>query len=327
MKYKNYQGKHAAGSKHVSGSKYVAESKHVSGSKYVAESKHTAGSKHVAGSKRTAGGRRTHVWLKFIPAALILISLIAVGNILLDRLIARLDYRQMAETVHEAEEIEATSTEKPLDGELEVPGTEAATGEDTKETVTILEQYQQWYDENPEMVGWLSIEDTAIDYPVMHTPDDPEKYLYKNFQGKFSYPGVPFVDYRCKADSDNLIIHGHNMPDGTMFHTLMAYDEKEYWQEHPTIRFDSLYEKREYEVVAAFYDRVYYTHETDFKFYNFIDAKNEADYNSAVEKLREKSIYDTGVVPEYGQQLIMLVTCTYQTENGRFVVLACEKQV
>lgn len=306
MKRKNYQGKHAAGAK------------------YVSESKHSAGTKHAAGGKRTAGGRRTGLWLRLIPAALLLISLIAVGNILLDRLISRLDYRQMAETVQQAENSEDTFAAGNEAGETERPE-EMNVGVATEEPASILTKYSKLYEDNPEMVGWLSIEDTEIDYPVMYTPDDPEKYLYKNFEGKFSYPGVPFVDYRCKADSDNIIIHGHNMPDGTMFNSLVSYEDKAYWQEHPIIRYDSLYEEREYEVVAAFYDRVYYTHETDFKFYNFIEAKNEADYNSSVEKLREKSIYDTGVVPEYGQQLIMLVTCTYQVDNGRFVVLACEK--
>lgn len=276
--------------------------------------------KHYQG-KHSAGSKRLPVWLKLVPAALLCISLAAVGIILLDRHSARSDYRQMAAAVQEAEESAATFV--GTTGAVETEQREA--GEPTAEPVSILDRYQQLHEENPEMVGWLSIDGTVIDYPVMHTPSDPEKYLYKNFQEKFSYPGVPFIDYRCKEDSDNLIIYGHNMPDGTMFNTLMDYDEKKHWQEHPLIRFDSLYEEREYEVVAAFYDRVYHTHETDFKFYNFIDAENEADYNSAVEKLREKSIYDTGVVPEYGQQLIMLVTCTYQVENGRFVVLACEK--
>ena len=111
-----------------------------------------------------------------------------------------------------------------------------------------------------------------------------------------------------------------------MFHTLPDYQQISHWQAHPTIRFDSIYEEREYEVVAAFYDRVYYTHETNFKFYNFIDAADQAEYDSAVEQFKKKSLYDTGVTPEYGQQLITLVTCTYHVDNGRFVVVACEKE-
>ena len=175
------------------------------------------------------------------------------------------------------------------------------------------------------MVGWIRIDDTIIDYPVMHTPNDPEKYLHLSFQGEESQHGVPFMDYRCTLDSDNVLIYGHNMSDDTMFHTLVEYRLKSYWREHPVIRFDTVQEEREYEVFAAFYDRVYYEHEQNFKFYNFIDAKNKADYNKAVQKLKGKSQYNTGITPKYGQQLIMLVTCTYREENGRFVVVACEK--
>ena len=175
------------------------------------------------------------------------------------------------------------------------------------------------------MVGWVSIEGTAIAYPVMQTPEDPEKYLHTSFKGDYSYAGVPFLDYRCTENSDNLLIYGHNMSDGSMFNELVEYRLKSYWREHPVIRFDSLYEEREFEVFAVFYDRVYYTHEPNFRFYDFIDAKNESDFNVAVKKFREKSEYNTGIIPQYGQQLVMLVTCTYREDNGRFVVVACEK--
>ena len=193
-------------------------------------------------------------------------------------------------------------------------------------TLTMLEQYQPLWEENPEFVGWLSIDGTIIDYPVMHTPYDREKYLYKNFQGEYYYHGTPFIDYRCTEDSDNLIIYSHNMTDGSMFHSLPFYEQKSYWESHPIIRFDSLWEEREFEVMAVFRDRVYLTSEEVFKFYNFIDVADEAEFNETIQILKEKSIYDTGVTPTYGQQLITLVTCAYHTEHGRFVVVACEKE-
>lgn len=272
------------------------------------------------------------LWLWVIPAILLLISLIAIGAILLNRQKARSDYEQMAAAVQEVRETAAQTT-APTETTVPTEPTEVteATEQPTEETEVTTEpagplvQYRKLQEENPDMVGWLYIDDTIIDYPVMHTPKDPEKYLHKNFQEEESFAGVPFIDYRCKEDSDNLVIYGHNMADGTMFHTLVDYEKKEHWQNHPVIHFDSVDEEREYEVVAAFYDRIYYTHEKNFKFYNFIDAANEAEYNSAVKKFKEKSIYNTGVTPEYGQQLITLVTCTYQVENGRFVVVACEK--
>lgn len=266
------------------------------------------------------------LWLWLIPASLLTIGLVAVGMILMDRHNDRLAYQRMAESVRQTQAITVQTTAHaettvPTETTVPVETTEAAT-----EPTGPLEQYRQLYEQNPEMVGWLRIADTVIDYPVMHTPEDPEKYLHRNFQGEDSYAGTPFIDYRCTENSDNLVIYGHNMSDGSMFHTLPDYQQKNHWEAHPTIRFDSVYKEREYEVVAAFYDRIYYTHETDFKFYNFIDAADQAEYDNAVEQFKKKSLYDTGVTPEYGQQLITLVTCTYQVDNGRFVVVACEKE-
>ena len=122
------------------------------------------------------------------------------------------------------------------------------------------------YEQNPDLFGWICIEDTVLDYPVMHTPDDPEKYLRLSFEGETSTAGTPFMDAKCGIDSDNYIIYGHNMKNGTMFREILQYANKSYWQEHPMIRFDTLYEQGEYEVLAAFYDRVYYADENCFKF-------------------------------------------------------------
>ncbi len=188
----------------------------------------------------------------------------------------------------------------------------------------ILESMAPYYGENPEIAGWIKIDGTVIDYPVMYTPDDPEKYLHRDFQQADHYAGLPFLDARCGMDpeSDNLILYGHNMKDGTMFRSLLNYEVKSYWEAHPIIAFSTLYEKREYEIVAAFYDRVYYTYEDCFKFYQFIDAKDKADFDEAVAHIQEKALYRTGVTPEYGDHLITLVTCAYHVENGRFVVVA-----
>lgn len=189
----------------------------------------------------------------------------------------------------------------------------------------LLEKYRSLYQENPDLAGWIKIEGTVIDYPVMYTPGDPEKYLHLDFYGNYSYAGIPFIDANCSMDSDNLLIYGHNMTNGTMFRSITRYEQKNYWLEHPTIVFDTLYEEQEYEVLAAFYDRVYYQNEDVFKFYRFIDAEDEEVFDHAVNILKSKSIYDTGVTASYGDQLITLVTCTYHVENGRFVLVARKK--
>lgn len=213
------------------------------------------------------------------------------------------------------------------DGEtLPVSAAEITSPAETEPQVkTVLPQYATLYLENSDLFGWIRIDDTKLDYPVMHTPDDPEKYLHANFEGEYSYPGVPFLDAKCTADSDNLLIYGHNMPNGSMFRTILRYQEKNYWQSHPTITFNTLYEEQEYEVLAAFYDRVYYQTENVFKFYQFIDAEDEADYDNAIAQFKDKALYDTGVNAIYGDQLITLVTCAYHTDNGRFVVVAKRK--
>lgn len=190
----------------------------------------------------------------------------------------------------------------------------------------MLSTMKELYNENPDIVGWVKIDGTNIDYPVMHTPGDPEKYLHLNFNEKTSFGGLPFLDASCSMnpESDNLLIYGHNMKNGTMFRDLMYYDVKTYWQKHKTILFSTLYEEREYEVVAAFYDRVYFPDEDCFKFYQFINAADKEEFNTAVSYFKEKSLYDTGVTAEYGDSLISLVTCAYHVDDGRFVVVAKE---
>lgn len=192
----------------------------------------------------------------------------------------------------------------------------------------ILSDLAELYEQNSDLAGWLTIPDTVVDYPVMYTPEDGEKYIYADFKGKFSTAGSLFIEDSCslEPESDNIIIYGHNMKNDSMFGTLMDYEEEDYWKEHPVISFSTLYEEREYEVIAAFYDRVYYQHENCFKFYQFINAEDEEHFEEAMAYYRKKSLYDTGVEASYGDRLITLVTCAYHIENGRFVVVAREKK-
>ena len=190
-----------------------------------------------------------------------------------------------------------------------------------------LPALQEKREENEDTVGWLTIDGTKIDYPVMYTPQDPEKYLHLGFDQKYSFAGLPFIDANCSLDpeSDNLIIYAHNMLDGSMFRSLMKYEQKSYWQQHPRVKLDLWDEEREYEVLAAFRDRVYYKTENCFKFYKFIDAESEDSYREAIDYYKTHACYDTGVTAQPGDRLITLVTCAYHTDNGRFVVVAREK--
>lgn len=201
---------------------------------------------------------------------------------------------------------------------------EATTPEKSTEPAAELRDLTELFAQNPDCIGWLCVPGTQIDYPVMFTPEEPQRYLRRSFYGAYSQSGVPFMDFRCDENS-NLILYGHNMKNGTMFREILQYANKSYWQEHPMIKFNTLYEQGEYDVLAAFYDRVYYADENCFKFYRFIKAADKADYDNAIQNYKEKSLYDTGVTAEYGDKLITLVTCSYHKEHGRFVVVARQR--
>ena len=206
------------------------------------------------------------------------------------------------------------------------PTTEATIAPTTEPPLVMLDYMAELYEKNPDVVGYVKIEGTKLDYPVMYTPDDEEKYLRTSFEGNPSIAGVPFIDADCSVEprSDNLLIYGHNMANGTAFNSLMNYQQKNYWEAHPTFTYSTMYEEKTYEIIAAFYDRVYYKYEDVFKFYQFVDAEDEEHFNEAIKQFKSKSVYDTGVTAEYGDKLITLITCAYHVDNGRFVVVGKE---
>ena len=123
----------------------------------------------------------------------------------------------------------------------------------TEAVLTAYEKYVEQYNLNNDFVGWISIADTAINYPVMQTVNNPDYYLKKNFVKKYSDYGVPYVDSDCSIDlSTNTVIYGHNMKNGSMFSSLVSYANKSYFEEHPIICFDTLGGYGEYQVIAAF---------------------------------------------------------------------------
>ena len=204
------------------------------------------------------------------------------------------------------------------------PGTpEAPYAQAASDNKTPLPQYLPLYEMNPDFFGWISIDYTDIDYPVMYSPGRPEYYLDHAFDGTYSSSGVPFLDGKCTADGNYYLIYGHHMQNKTMFGQLPMYAEQSYWEEHPVIRFDTLYEQREYQVVAAFYSRVYGKTETGvFRYYEYTDLSDKEIFNEYMEQVYAAAIYDTGIEVAYGDELLALSTCNYHTDNGRFVVVA-----
>lgn len=189
---------------------------------------------------------------------------------------------------------------------------------------SFLSDYQDLYLQNNDMVGWIKIEDTKINYPVMQSKDNPNFYLKHGFDKAYTDYGCPYIQENCDVDipSDNLIIYGHNMKDGSMFSGLMKYTDKSFWESHKTISFDTLTEKCDYEIIAAFKTVVYTDSPESFKYYQFINADTGDEFNAYITKCKELALYDTGVTAEYGDKLITLSTCEYSRNNGRMVVVA-----
>ena len=232
--------------------------------------------------------------------------------------------RMAAETARETTPISTSApAETTVPTQATVPPTTAAVP--PTEPREVLPRLQEQYEKNPDLAGWLTIPGTRIDYPVMYSPDEPERYLHANFEVSYSFAGLPFIDAACDPESGNRIIYAHNMLDGSMFRTLLKYQQKDFWQRNPVISFNTLYEEQEYEVVAAFYDKVYKKTDTNFKFYQFYDTSDQSRFDEAMAYYREHALYDTGVTAQCGDLFLTLVTCAYQTENGRFVVVARKK--
>ncbi|NCB50562.1 MAG: class B sortase [Clostridia bacterium] len=187
----------------------------------------------------------------------------------------------------------------------------------------VMEKYAALAEQNPDTIGWLKIEGTAIDYAVMWTPDEPDKYIDVDFYGNFSNRGTLYLDEDCDIwESENLIIYGHHMQSSAMFGNLDYFSGESYWENHKFIQFDTIYEEQTYEIVAAFYARILYSNEEGFRYYQFIEADDEETFNEYVDFIKQNQCYDTGVDLEYGDRLLTLSTCAYQVENGRFAVVA-----
>ncbi len=192
----------------------------------------------------------------------------------------------------------------------------------------MLAKYSTLYEQNSDLAGWIKIPGTELNYPVMYTPDDTEYYLRRSFEKKDSISGTPFIGYDCTLEprSDNIIIYGHNMSNGSMFNTLVSYENEEFWNEHKIIQFDTLYETGTYNVMAVFNIDVSLGN-GHFEFYEFTNAENSEDYFSYVNKCRELTFYDTGVIPDDITDMVTLVTCASDNDNERFVIVAVKNDV
>lgn len=190
---------------------------------------------------------------------------------------------------------------------------------------TQQEKYQKLYERNPDFIGWISIPDTPISYPVVQTVDN-DRYLYTNFDGNNHKLGTVFADtnatFSLEYTSDNPIIYGHSAADGSYFAALLKYKDLDYYKEHPYIQFDTLYDQNEWVIIGALAIDALDNSKNAFWYHEYIDFTDETMYNEFITEVTQRSYITTNVDTVYGDKFITLSTCGYDFNEERFAIIA-----
>ena len=249
--------------------------------------------------------------LTLLFAVIMVIATVMIVGEVKDSQEAINDFDELAELITDypvSDESESATEPKNSDAE---PEPETTHGVSTRNLMPLFEK-------NADCIGWVYIEGTAVDYPVMHTPSEPQRYLRLNFDKEYSTAGVPFLKGKCTMECDNLVIYGHNMKNGTMFSDVTQYRNKDYCTEHPVIEFETAEGMKQYTVFAVVYVK------NNDGWYDFHTADNETEFNKKIEAIKHRALYDTGITPQYGQQLLTLSTCYGATKSDRIIVIGVE---
>lgn len=188
----------------------------------------------------------------------------------------------------------------------------------------ILKKYEKLYKQNNDFIGWIKIENTNINYPVMQTKNKYDYYLKHNYQKQYSDYGTPFIGEGCsvKPASNNIVIYGHNMKNGSMFAALTKYKEQSFWEKNKYVQFDSLYEQGKYEIAYIFIAEI--NQKDSFGYYKYIQWDTEEQFKKFQNEIEKRQLYKTNVNPDWKDKIITLSTCENHDENSRMVII-CRK--
>ena len=282
--------------------------------------------------KTKAKRKGIHVAIYLLLSILIVLSIIYIINFFSlkqeakeqTKLLSAIDIYEKEGT---KEVVENTSEEvqENVESESEENGETISTenAEEQNEETERMLQVKQLQEQNMDIVGWLEIENTNINYPVLQGTDN-SYYMTHNYKKEKSKNGSIFLDanYNWNIPSNNLLIYGHNLGNGMMFQELLKYEKKSFYQEHPVIRFTTAEEDAEYEIISVFKSRVYHKSEKNvFRYYFFLNNESEEEYNQFVKNAKNASLYPIDATANYGDQLITLSTCSYYVQDGRFAVV------
>lgn len=190
---------------------------------------------------------------------------------------------------------------------------------------TRLSRFDEDFAKNEDLVGWINIPNTLIDYPVVQAEDN-DFYLHRDFNKEYLFDGIPFMDFRniLKPDLyDNTLVYGHNMGlKGNMFTELMRYQNIDFYKKAPIINFDTLYQENQWKVIAVFDTNTEKQFGPVFEYYNFVHADSKEEFDWYIEEINRRSFYLTDVDVEYGDKLLTLQTCVNDKYETKLVVVA-----
>ncbi|NLU35414.1 MAG: class B sortase [Clostridiales bacterium] len=180
----------------------------------------------------------------------------------------------------------------------------------------IMERYKALLEINPDVVGWVRVPNTVIDYPVVQAQDN-DYYLRRDIYGNYASAGAIFMDYRSDAQGRgrHIILYGHHMKNGTMFKELDKYKKKEFFDENNFVRFDSLFSEMKWEVFSV------YVTETDFPYIQ-TDINSDEEYIAFLRMIKNRSMHQKDIELMQEDQILTLSTCSYEYDDARLVVHA-----
>lgn len=236
-------------------------------------------------------------------------------------LLKDLFYRYKEQTAIKQMRIEKQKASENTDYDADATENSVSTATGEKQ---ILKEYRKFYEEDHDFYGWIKVEDTDIDFPVMFTPDDPNFYENKNLEKEACKSGGwwIWIDGRTTEDTENVIIYGHNMKYGEMFGSLKKYKEPEFYETHKYIQFDTLYERGTYEIISVVKTRDYGEGENQYRFYDHTELDSEEEFQEYVDNAKKNACFPIETTAEFGDRLITLSTCDKWTEEGRLLIVA-----
>jgi sortase B len=192
-----------------------------------------------------------------------------------------------------------------------------------EENAVMLQEFEELYGMNNDLAGWIMIDGTDIDYPIMQCGDN-EYYLSHDFYGNDDSNGMLFFDYRnnLKSGDTNMIIYGHNMRSGKMFGNLLKYQDKDYYEAHRTMYVSTLYKVSEYRIIAVCQGKVAKKNDDVFRYYNFINPSDAEEFEEFRQNTKEQALFTMDEDMAATDSYITLSTCSDYVENGRLYIIA-----